>query len=474
MAYTRVNWQNSPSHATPLSAENLNVMDAGIASLDTAVTEAEGDISSLETEVGEQATTISGLQTTVQGHTASIGTLANLTTTEKSNLVGAINEVDADVSDLKEDLEQTQTQLDETTALALAALPQETIENVAIASFDDGGDGVPVKELKIAIEPIQSGSGDPSPTNVRPISGRDSVTVTRTGVNVWDEEWEVGSINITTGENETSSIVIRSKNYIPVISGSNYYANSSTSETLYAFCYGFDHEYLGIARRTSNNSTNVVNNEFYLVDGTKYIRFRLAQNYGTTYNNDISINYPSTDHDYHSGADNASYPIPLSSTIYGGALDVGTGVLTVDRAMVTFDGSEDWASATSQGITFYYLDLQGGSASANFYGLCSKYPMVNDLRTADKTCRCYGGKPTYDFSRFGVRDSDYTDLASFKVGISGTQLVYELATPTTVQLTPTQVTTLLKDNNIFADSGNIVKLIYRADLGAYIEKLINA
>ena len=30
MSYTRVNWQNSPNTATPLSAENLNKMDAGI------------------------------------------------------------------------------------------------------------------------------------------------------------------------------------------------------------------------------------------------------------------------------------------------------------------------------------------------------------------------------------------------------------------------------------------------------------
>lgn len=141
MAYTRVNWQNSPSHATPLSAENLNVMDAAIEELDGAVTDAEGTISTLESTVSDQATTISGLQTTVgehtadignmeddisdlqttvsghttsisglqttvSGHTTSIGNLANLNTTEKSNLVGAINEVDADVSDVKEDLEQ--------------------------------------------------------------------------------------------------------------------------------------------------------------------------------------------------------------------------------------------------------------------------------------------------------------------------------------------------------------------------------
>ena len=51
MAYTRVNWQNSPSHATPLSAENLNVMDEGIYDLDTTVTEATGDIADLKEDL---------------------------------------------------------------------------------------------------------------------------------------------------------------------------------------------------------------------------------------------------------------------------------------------------------------------------------------------------------------------------------------------------------------------------------------
>lgn len=34
-AYGRVNWQNAPSTATPLSAANLNTMDAGIANCPT-------------------------------------------------------------------------------------------------------------------------------------------------------------------------------------------------------------------------------------------------------------------------------------------------------------------------------------------------------------------------------------------------------------------------------------------------------
>ena len=107
MAYTRVNWQNSPSHATPLSAENLNVMDEGIYDLDAAITEATGDIADLETTVSGHTTSIqtntsniSTLQTTVSGHTSAIsgiegdiGDLSELETTTKTDLVSAINEL---------------------------------------------------------------------------------------------------------------------------------------------------------------------------------------------------------------------------------------------------------------------------------------------------------------------------------------------------------------------------------------------
>ena len=41
----------------------------------------------------------------------------------------------------------------------------------AVCSFSDGADNLPVKDLTVSIDPVQSGTGDPSPTNVRPISG---------------------------------------------------------------------------------------------------------------------------------------------------------------------------------------------------------------------------------------------------------------------------------------------------------------
>ena len=40
-----------------------------------------------------------------------------------------------------------------------------------IVTIEDGADSVPVKQMQIAIEPVQAGSGDPSPSNVRAITG---------------------------------------------------------------------------------------------------------------------------------------------------------------------------------------------------------------------------------------------------------------------------------------------------------------
>ena len=78
MAYTRqytdrVNWQNSPSLATPLNATNLNKMDAGLSNVDSAVASefesVEQDISDLQSAVGGAVTdvTVDGTSVVTQG-----------------------------------------------------------------------------------------------------------------------------------------------------------------------------------------------------------------------------------------------------------------------------------------------------------------------------------------------------------------------------------------------------------------------
>lgn len=70
------------------------------------ISEKIGDLDSLTTtDKDNLVEAINEVDGNTDTNATAIGTLANLTTTEKSNLVGAINEVNADVSDVKEDLE---------------------------------------------------------------------------------------------------------------------------------------------------------------------------------------------------------------------------------------------------------------------------------------------------------------------------------------------------------------------------------
>lgn len=67
-------------------------------------------------------------------------------------------------------------------------------ENVATVTVRDGADNLGVDEFRIAIEPIQEGSGVPGPRNIRRISGVTGVTLTHTaGSNTETYETSFGS-----------------------------------------------------------------------------------------------------------------------------------------------------------------------------------------------------------------------------------------------------------------------------------------
>ena len=55
---------------------------------------------------------------------------------------------------------------------------------------------------------------------------------------------------------------------------------------------------------------------------------------------------------------------------------------------------------------------------------------------------------------------------------SDVEICYELATPLTIQLTPTAVKSLLGSNNVWADTGDIDKAEYQRDATTIINQLI--
>lgn len=158
-----------------------------------------------------------------------------------------------------------------------------------------------------------------------------------------------------------------------------------------------------------------------------------------------------------------TYTTALGRTVYGGTLDVTSGVLTVDRAMVTLNGTEAWYLSNG-GMRAYcsssiFANAKPNSGNTSLIGLLSnqfveKTPSQTwdggvanigiSLDANKEFCVCLTGQKNMTVDGFK------TWLAN-----NPTQVVYELATPITVQLTPTEIKTLLGTNNIWADSGDI-------------------
>ena len=166
-----------------------------------------------------------------------------------------------------------------------------------------------------------------------------------------------------------------------------------------------------------------------------------------------------------------TYTIDLDGTRYGGTLDVTSGKLTVDRAMVDL-GTLNWAGWTdSVGYIFNVpvpdrLQTRADPAISSQYTWNASVSVWGGLVNGQMTGQV-GGANVY------VRDTRYSSIADFKTGVSGVQLVYPLATPIEVDLTPAEITTLLGTNNIFADCGDTT-VSYYADPTLYINKKIAA
>lgn len=151
-----------------------------------------------------------------------------------------------------------------------------------------------------------------------------------------------------------------------------------------------------------------------------------------------------------------TYNVPLGQTVYGGTLDVVNGVLTIDMISVDM-GDLSWIKTSN------YYEYRANYSTSNIpNGL-----YIDDATVSKVLCGAYSAESpshTYrgnyqgislsaNYISVGDKISAYPSPEAFKTAMSGVQIAYELATPTTVQLTPTQVSTLLGANNIWADTG---------------------
>lgn len=194
-------------------------------------------------------------------------------------------------------------------------------------------------------EPVQEGSGDPSPDNIRPIKGRDSVAVERCGENLLN----IAPFTKLTNKGITYEYVANGGVHI---SGT---ATASVDSPTFAVGYIPPGKYYGFDMGTGISASIVVQRnganlwlnakgvfEILAGDVIKYW-YMIATN-GTTLDTTV---YPyivpgTTAPTTYTPYTGQTATLTLPSTIYGGTMDAVTGEGQETWKALTFDGTEEW------------------------------------------------------------------------------------------------------------------------------------
>ena len=270
-------------------------------------------------------------------------------------------------------------------------------------------------------------------SNICPISGRTGLNVYRTGINIWDEEWERGTIGLTTGAKVDDDTKIRSKNYVPISPNTAYYYKFPGN---WRMIY-FDAD-KNVVERGNTYSPNII---LTSPATAHYLLFALDAT--TEYDNNIAINYPATDHDYHV-YNGSTYSVDWTSeagTVYHGTVDPVAGQLMVDKSVYRFTGSESW---TLSGTSFFYTFITEGLTSANGYFDTENGVNIYYYSSSGQVI-VYLNRNTFL--------STLSDMHDYFP--SGIGFLYTLATPITYQLTAQEVEALVGTNNVWSSSGDV-------------------
>ena len=297
-------------------------------------------------------------------------------------------------------------------------------------------------------------SGSTAPTsyspysNICPITGWTGCEVQRTGKNLANAKFRIKVPSITNGQ--MVNVSGWSTEYIKVDNSKTYCVSVGNSSTSYLFYYDSNLAFIG--SRQFSVSTRIGAESYF--SRTSYIKLRNDAAENNDPHIQLELGSTATDYEPYTGQ---TYPITFPSeagTVYGGVLDVTNGVLTVDRTMVDL-GTLDWRKAVTAWTTFYSANIKNliRKYADKIYtgGICSVYATDESKITSNGDNYIYGSTT----GELRVKDTSKADLSTseFKTAMDGVQFCYELAEPIHYPLTPIEITSLLGENNLWADTG---------------------
>lgn len=254
-------------------------------------------------------------------------------------------------------------QIDDTTVTDSAPWSSKHIVDVLCPPLEETGNPVvcyPVENYPLGVtaswEPTQEGTGDPSPDNVRPIKGRNSVTVERCGENLLDEAC-FPIIKTNNNIKTTSKMTLPPGTYtVCVLSVANgVCANGADVE----HTYNSNKHTFTLARQTAiqldaywEQGRPENDKHIWLVEGSEWRTYAPYTGQTAT--------------------------LALHRTIYGGEVDAVTGEGQETWKLLTLNGTESWntwgINVNNPAVTGFYTYDISDYDSINVEAVCSHSP----------------------------------------------------------------------------------------------------
>ena len=311
----------------------------------------------------------------------------------------------------------------------------------------------------VSLQPKQAGTGDPSPENVRPISGYDSVTVNVRGKNLLGIVLPYSfdpSTRFSLDLNLTGTFVFSAQ--------IDYTDQGKFSTALFSYVVNGSTQYISVG---NSNGETVISGHL-----SKLSLINWSQSTGTI--NKIQLELGSTPTPYEPYQPGTTATLTLPETIYGGTVDAVTGVGSQEWEFVEFDGTENWIAGVNGDRKYFSCIISRNSdkipsstnneESAKLTQKSSHFIILNAYTTDVENCIWIFSTPTSNFPQARLRSAaNFTTVEELKSYLTaqaaaGTpvQAAYKLATPESFQATGNQqLTSLLGYNTIYTDGDSI-------------------
>lgn len=343
--------------------------------------------------------------------------------------------------------------------------------------------------VKVKWEPVQEGTGDPSPENVRPIKGRDSVTVTRCGENLLNvtpfktytkdgityEYVPDGGVKIK----GTATRAVDSPVFNTILPPGKYYGSDMGTGVSASFVVVRNGSYLWLD----------VKGIFEILAGDICKYWYMISSSGSTI--DMTV-YPyivpgTTPPTAYSPYTGQTATLTLPTTIYGGTVDAVTAVTGEGQEtwkLVTLDGTEKWetwgVNKNNAAVTGFYTYAINDYDPSSDKILCSAMPYKNidvwggrnegigfaNALNQGSRCIIYSVKT----AMLSDTSDDKSAVASLKSYLAaqyaaGTpvQIAYKLAEPVQFTATGTQPISALSGVNTVLTDADSATVTGRAD-----------